>query len=405
VFVLTALVWALTLAKVPVTWRNRHDPLAGAYWLALLSVALVITIDTEPVYLWLGSVTGLPNLGIPLSTAAGVGAGFWSQLFLGQAQHPVSEGRVGWVRRVGWKVWPAAAMTAVLVVCYPFGAGTHPNTFAMVNSPPQTWGELVMGVCLAVWAGYALIDIARVCWGFALTADRGALRLGMVAATLGCPLIGAWVIVEYGPYGIWSWRETTQAPWEHTLIDVLNATGLLGFSAVALGLGLPAMARRLSASRDWACDLRSYVRLSRLWHTVRPAVPTLDWPRYRVPLVHHLVVIDLRGRLYRRVVEIQDGYFALQPYRDAGYERYLASVHGDAWARRDALALLRAVACFLTRRRPAESVQPTTFSQQMVDDVSHLERVSRSLPRERLSRFSGPSATDNGDVVAVQPLE
>lgn len=398
-FAVPGLVWLLTLAKVPVTWRNRHDPAARGYWLALLSVALVITIDTEPVYLWLGSATGLPNLGIPLSTAAGVGAGYWSQMFLSKAQNPMTGGRSR------WRVWPAWAMLVVLVVSYPFGAATQPHTFAMVNSPPQTWGELVLGVCLALWSAYALTDIGRICVRFARTAERGALRLGMVVATLGCPLIGAWVVVEYGPYGIWSWRETSQAPWEHTFIATLNATGLLGFSLVALGLGLPALARRLSATRDRACDLRSYWRLARLWHLVRPAVPTLDWPRYRVPLVHHLVLVDLRGRLYRRVVEIQDGFFALQPYRDAGYERYLAIDSPDderlARARLDAYALLHAVPRFVARQRPAESARPDT--QKLLDDVSYLELVSRSLPRHRVGRFDG--SDPDRDVVAVQPLE
>lgn len=395
--VLVALVWSLTLAKAPVTWRNRHDPLARAYWLALLSVTLVITFDTEPVYLWLGG--HWPNLGIPLSTAAGVSAGYWCQTFLGQAHSPDPQ------RHTWWRLWPALTMVAVLVVCYPFGAGTHPNTFAMINSPPQTWGELVMGLCLAVWAGYTLVDVGRICVRFALTADRGALRVGMIVAALGCPLIGAWVIVEYGPYGLYSWRATTQEPWEHTLIEALNACGLLGFAAFALGLGLPALARRVGATRDWACDLRSYVLLGRLWHAVRPAVPTLGWPHYRVPFVHRIVFVDLRGRLYRRVVEIQDGFFALQPYRDAGYERYLASSLGSgptAQARLDAMAVLRAVPRLVAHERPPESAPPAAHAQQLLDDVGYLELVSRSLPRERAGRFTGSPV--DGDV-AVQPLE
>ena len=383
--VLLVLVWLVAVAKVPALFRNRHDPPARAYWLALLSVALVVTFDTEPVYLWLGS--RLPNLAIPLSAAAGVSAGYWCQSFLGEAD------------RTWWRIWPAAAMGVVIVACYPFGAGTHPNSFAMINSPPMTWGELVMGLCLAVWAGYVLLDIGRSCLRFAASAERGALRMGMVVATLGLPLIGAWVIVEYGPYGLWSWRDPSPAPTEHTLIEVLTTTGLLGFAAVTLGLGRPAIARRIQAAHDWGQDLRSYLLLGRLWHTVRPAVPTLDWPRYRLPLVHRLMLVDLPGRLYRRVVEIQDGFFALQPYRDAGYERHLASAarpgsERAARARLDAYALLRAVSSFEARRRPDQTAPPAP--QELLDDVGYLAEVSRALPRE--------SATDGGDI-AVQPLE
>jgi uncharacterized protein DUF6545 len=225
-------------------------------------------------------------------------------------------------------------------------------------------------------------------------------------ATLGCPLIGAWVIVEYGPYGIYSWKNLSQQPWEHTLIGVLNGTGLLGFTAFAVGLGFPAFARRVSAVRDWVCDLRSYLRLGRLWRTVRPAVPTLGWPRYRLPFVHRLVVVDLRARLYRRVVEIQDGFFALQPYRDAGYERYLASSLGSgrpAQARLDARAILNALPRFETRERPPESARPAPHAHRLLDDVSYLELVSRSLPRERPGR--GRSSPADRDLVAVQPFE
>jgi hypothetical protein len=408
--VFSVVVWLVTLSKVGVSWRNRHDPLARAFWFALASLAVVVTLDQPPIYVWLGERSGRANISIPFTTSAGVSAGYWCQTFLRHALE--STGPVAHARR---RAGLALAMVAVVAVTYLPGAATRPNTHDSIHTPPQTVAELVMRLCLAAWGVYTLADITGLCVRFSRRAGARPLRWGMAVAATGAPLIATRLLVEYGPYAVWSWRHTGQAPWEHALIRVVNTGALAGFALVSLGLGLPALIRKLTGLAYWGQDLTRYRRLSPLWRAVRPAVPTLD-----------VRVLALRGRLYRRVVEIQDGFFALHPYREAAHEQGLraraARLEVDertarAWV--DAHAIRAAVARLEAGDRPGDVASQPADARTRLDDVGYLLLVSAVLRGDRPGLFRGRprsggrsrsggrlrSAAGRGDVLAVQALE
>ncbi len=397
----TVVVWLVTLAKAPALWRNRTDRLTRAYWLALASLTTAMTLDQPPIYVAVGERLHLDNIAFPLDYGGGVLAARCTQTFLWYAH-----GSPDAAARVRRRTAVTVAVLGVLAVTYVTGLSRLANSHDIAHDPARNWGELVMRLTLAGWAAWALGDIIALALRFARRAASAPLRIGLRWVAVGAVLAMVRMVGEYGPYALISWRHAGQSAGEHLLIRLLNLGALLGFALMAAGFCLPALARVAGAARLWLVDLRHYRQLAPLWRAVAPSVPTLDWPRYRIPLAHQIPLLALRGRLYRRIIEVQDGYFALEPYRDPDLERELRADAGrlgldprathafvDAAAIRDAAARFRAGI-------PPGAV-PTGTDRTLTEDVRYLVQVASYLtkpadPRRATAADPNARAADVG---------
>jgi hypothetical protein len=379
----TVLVWLVTLAKLPVAWRQRQDVLARAFWLALVSLAICMTLDQPPLYRAIGEWTGVPNLAFPITYAAGVIAGFWCQAFLWATASSADA-----VQRIRRRAGFAAATVAMIALSAPFGPTLLPNTHDVTHLPPQHWGDLLLRLSIAAWTALSLGDIAWLCLRFSRQAAGRPLRIGMLLASAGCVLVITRLLLEYGVYSVLAWHRDHQSTGELALIRWLNLGTLLGFAMIALGLGVPALTRRVAAIAAWVRDLTRYRRLRALWLALRPVSATLNWPGYRLPLIHRVPLVAVSGRLYRRVIEIQDGFLAIRPYRDAELERAMhrEAIHRglpahSATAFVEARTVRTAVEGFL-RGIPVERCAVDTArsqEQESQDEVRHLLTVASFL--------------------------
>ncbi|GAA3646529.1 hypothetical protein GCM10022224_006680 [Nonomuraea antimicrobica] len=163
-----------------------------------------------------------------------------------------------------------------------------------------------MSLFLAVIA-LACADIAVSTWRHGRRARQGAtpylrvsVRLVSAAAFSGvvyCLFKGLYVAVRF--FG------TSPSIGENTVSTPLALTSvILG----APGLALPKAGTAIAAFRRRLGFLRAYRRLYPLWSDLRAATPeiALHRPRGWEPFA----ILDIEYRLYRRVIEINDGMLA-----------------------------------------------------------------------------------------------
>jgi hypothetical protein len=343
-----------------------------------------MTLDQPRIYVALGDRLGLANIAYPFDYGGGVLAALCGQTLLWYAQgSPDAPARVAARTRV------TLGVLGILAVTWAVGLSRLPNSHDASHDPVQNWGELALRLTLAAWAAYALGDIAVLSGRFARRAAARPLRAGMALVSAGAVLALVRLVVEYGAISFADWRQPAHGATERHLIHDLNLGALVGFALMAGGFGLPALARRLRAAALWLVDLDHYRRLSPLWREVAPSVPTLDWPAYRIPLARRIPVLALRGRLYRRVIEVQDGYFALEPYRDPAREaEWQAEAESRGLHRQAARAFVdaRSLRDAVIRYRSGESLSPSTPSRPSADhpateDIHYLLEVAANLPR------------------------
>lgn len=80
--------WAAVAYKLPALRHSPQDHALRAYWLTLLSLALTLTVLLPPVYLAIGSLTGIPNLARLLGNGLGLTACWSVQGFLFLVNYP-----------------------------------------------------------------------------------------------------------------------------------------------------------------------------------------------------------------------------------------------------------------------------------------------------------------------------
>lgn len=174
------------------------------------------------------------------------------------------------------------------------------------------------------------------------------------------------------------------------LLAAFIAVGLVGATVSAWGppLGLDRLGR-------WFSDYRSLQRLYPLWFALYRANPgiALHPPASRLADLRNTRRVHFR--LYRRVVEIRDGWLLLRPHMDARattYARRLAASAGlpdaDARAVVDAAALAVALrAPSLHRREPSHARgEAITEPADLQGEVETLERVARCYRRSPIVR-------------------
>ncbi len=344
VLAVTAL-WATVMAQFP---SQRHVPLRRAVWYTMVLLAAIGTLDLPAIGARLDTATGLPNVAdvgqhVLAIIAATLGR-YCAEQVIG-APRPRSR----WSSGVQTAL-PAATVAAMLVLFAVSPARTQPTDTALYTDFPMQYAAhpavFAYWLIFTVYLGTAFVLINRLAWRYGRRAGRTPLGCGLVLIAAGmvaglCYLGYGTAVVAARAAGVRGWFIST-AP------GIIQ--GLFGalIVLVAVGSFLPAT-RRCPLIRRVAAYW-SLRRLYPLWAGLCQAVPGIALDP--VPAwADRIDPRDLDMRLYRRVIEIRDGYMALAPVDVPGIEDLVQAAAGRHRLRpADQATLAAAVQLELARR-------------------------------------------------------
>lgn len=365
-----ALLWLTTAVESANVLRRRHpEPALNMLLVTFGLLAITATFFVPAVHLTVGRVTGVANIGEPIARTGLLGAAWSVQIML----HRLGDhGTAG--LRLGRRGLVLGAFVIVLWACFLAAPVATPTVMFTrdYGHDPAVAAYLVASLAY-LWL--ALIDVIRGTMRYGRAAQRPlaiALRLIGLGCWLGLGYIAAKAVFVVM---LVTGRGTVEGGLESTISRLLAVAGGL---LVIIGSALPYLARRAGAARVWIVTYRNLSRLYPLWALMYRAEPgiALDPPSSR--LTDALRVRDLDLRLYRRVIEIRDGYLTLAPYLPPDVS--IPARPDDEQS--EVLAILAAVANKREGRiADAQRRSKPASSATLAEDVDHLARVSRLLPR------------------------
>lgn len=305
------LTWLAVGYTLPSLRRRRDDGTMRAFALSLLFLALALTVLMPGIYREIDGAAGIANLSRLLGNGLVLVAGWQIQTFLFHLNYPHERVRP-WVR------WSGALLVTALILMSGFFALTpvHVEAFDFVGRYGTAPFVLAYRLVFLADLGLALSIIAYLSWRYAGLVDRPSLRLGLRIDAVG-GLVGLGYIAHEA-LRVTAARLGLVLP----LPDPMVVTQTLEAASVTLmlvGCTMPAWGPHVGIPRlsAWVTRYRAYQRLRPLWWALYRAHPEIALFPPRSTLRDVLDVRDLTFRLYRRVIEIRDGSFALRPYTDA----------------------------------------------------------------------------------------
>ncbi|HEY4464894.1 MAG TPA: MAB_1171c family putative transporter [Streptosporangiaceae bacterium] len=401
-----AVLWLAVLVQFP---SQRRVPVRRLIWSAMLLLCVIGTLDLPQVGGRLDQVLGLPNaadviehiLAIVTATLARYGTasifGSWGE-----------RGRPSAVRLAAW---PAAVIVTMVALFAVSPALTHPIDTAHYTDFPMQFAPnpavLAYWLVFTGYLGITFAGLARLAWRYGRAA--GCTRVGSgllfiasgMIAGLGYLACGSAVVIARSA-GFQGWFITTAPVVIQALFGALVVL-------VAAGCVLPAaphcpVIRRVVLY--W-----SLRRLYPLWDGLYQAVPGIALDP--VPAwADRLNPRDLRMRLYRRVIEIRDGYLALGPADAPGLEDTVRAASGRHRLRPAEHAMIVAATRLELARRaalrgesPSVAADPDAYPEfQAGTDLDSEVRLLRtvaahratiSLAAERIERDARPPAASS----------
>jgi hypothetical protein len=319
-------------------YRRRPSVTRRAVCVAFGAFAVGITFAVPPVAALVDHAAGLPNLAKVLAHGAVMAIAANAEVMLLYLALPVERAR----RRMwGGLAFSAVAYTLMLAL----GASVatrDPVVLLTVEyaTVPAVTGYLAIYLLRTVWYS---VDIARLCWRFAALCGRPWLRRGLRLTAAGSVFALMYCAEKLG-YLVAYWSGRHPGGEREVAAVLIAAGGLL----MLCGLTMPAWGPDLQSAARWLGRLRSYRALGPLWLAISAARPHLvldqalgsdrppvadrsSWRRLAGRLRRAArVARDVDYALTRRVVEIRDGRFALQPYLDQRVAEAAARSAADA---------------------------------------------------------------------------
>lgn len=321
VFAVTVL-WATVLAQFP---SHRNVPLRRAVWYTMVLLAAIGTLNLPAIGTRLDAATGLPNLADVAQHVLAIATATLGRYCAEQVLGAVRP-RTRWSRRLQTAL-PTATAAALLVLFALSPARTHPIDTALYTDFPMQYaahpGVFAYWLILAVYLGTTFALIGRLAWRYGRRAGRTPLGCGLVLIAAG--MVAGLCYLGYGTSVVAARAAGVGGSFISTSPAIIQ--GLFGalIVLVAVGSFLPAsgycpLIRRVAAY--W-----SLRQLYPLWAGLCQAVPGIALDP--VPAwADRIDPRDLQVRLYRRVIEIRDGYMALIPVDVPGIEDLVRAASG-----------------------------------------------------------------------------
>lgn len=382
-----AVTWVCFAAKLRDLRVDPSSPLLRVVCAQFAFVALAFTAATPSVYVRVDRITGVANLAILIVyTSVLLCSGcFQSMLLLWT--YPAGEA----LNRARHRFVAYAVVITVLIglfVVADVADGEHPIDFDVhfAVTPFATEFLILYYVAFAVvWVG-----AGRIGWRYASVAGRPWLVRGLRLMALGSVLALGYSAMKLAAVAASLIGKDAYA------LSVVWAP--LSASAAALliaaGITLPAWAHHPDAAVGTISRLRAYQELQPLWWAFYRQMPALvmDPPRSR--WASRWAVRDTRHRLYRRVVEIEDGRLALRGCCDARVAEAAGELgHQAGLADADLPAIQEAavLAAALRSRREGLSGPEKTWvlhsdTVDLAAQIGWLRQVARAFDRSPVVR-------------------
>jgi hypothetical protein len=290
------------VSKISEIHHKRQDPaflaLLNAFALCAMAFTMAALQLVDYVDQWLGvpDITALMAhvLALAWNTAALVVIILWSK---GPDK-----------ARLRIRAWLVAVslITAVEIILFTVAVTGSESKNFWINNATQPVGAVYIALYLLVLE-VTRLAIFLLCWRYYGAATDPWLRRGLRTAALGSA-----ILLIYGPA-----RGVTLLPiqidrvaWETGLTLCMTS----GMFLLLLGLITPTWGSYLSDFRQWIRDINSYRALYPLWSDICRAVPDVVLHPPASSLRDELILWDVNYRLYRRAIEIRDGWLALRSY-------------------------------------------------------------------------------------------
>jgi hypothetical protein len=297
-----SLALAALVTKISEIHHKRHAPaflaLLNAFALCAMAFTMAALQLVGYVDQWLGipDVTALMAhvLALAWNTAALVVIILWSK--------GPDEARL---KIRAWLV-VVILVAAVEIILFAVAAPGGESKDFWINNETHPLGAVYIALYLLVLE-VTRLAIFLLCWRNSRVAADPWLRRGLCIAALGSA-----ALLVYGLA-----RGVTLLPiqidrvaWETGLTLCMTS----GMFLLLLGLSTPTWGSYLSDFRRWIKNISSYHALYPLWSDVCRAVPDVVLHPTTSSLRGELILWDVNYRLYRRVIEIRDGWLALRSY-------------------------------------------------------------------------------------------
>jgi hypothetical protein len=376
--------WGAVVYRLPVLLRHRRDPGRRAYWLALLFLAVALTILLPPVYLWIDRLSGVANLSRLLGDSLGLIASWRTQSFfvhLERAGEPARRpSRLG-----NWALVGTLALMACLFMLAPVDREELDFVRVYGGAPFVLQYRLLLLAALGLALGSMVSSALR----YAGATRQAVVALGLRLSAMGASFGLCFVAFEAARLVCLRSGLGDVTPDADLITQVLIAAAL-GFMLV--GTTVPSWGTRvgLPALLKWLDQYRSYRRLYRLWRALSRVNPGITLLPAATGVREAFPIRDLDLRLYRRVVEIRDGQLSLRPYMDPAVaecaralcERATMSPE-DTRAITEAAAVASALRNKVLGRKPSRRLTaPGAFGgADLNGEANWLERVASCYAR------------------------
>ncbi len=386
---IVVLAWLVVGYKAPSLRRRFDDPACRFNWLTLLLMALALTALLPRAYLAIDRASGVPNLARLLGDGFGLAASWGAQALL---------------FHLNFQLKPAAArtrvmgiilVTALLVMAGCFAlAPLHDEALDFTGQYARTPFIFEYRLVFLAFLSVGMVNAVRLFWRYATLTRKADLRLGLRLAAAAAAIGLLYVTNE--ALRITTARLSLMNPIPYP--GMVSATLFPAFIAVGLAsttVAIWAPGRRLRAAATWWRQYRSLHRLYPLWSALYQVAPeiALQPPGSRLGDLLSWRHVDFR--VYRRVVEIRDGWLLLSPeLRSRATDMARAMARAEALPGAEERAVIEATALAVALRAGREcgtspgddSVLEPSEQVDLDSEVRALERVARCYQRSPIVR-------------------
>ncbi len=375
--ILVVALWGYLLVKLRALHWRLHDAAQRANCLSLFAVSLSMTVFHPPVYRAIDRIVGVPNSARLLGNSLGV-IGAWAfQPVVMRLLH-YGERKRGVFGSAGLMVGTIVTMAVLFSrASVPIEA---PTDFQVRYSTAPYIAEyrlillLYIGLLISQLFSRSLRNRQVV-----RSIPRSYLRLQARVQTIGWGLGTAYAGLECGYIVLALLGIVPPHSYPTALAYALFAGGCIALVSGGL-LGV----------YRWGEQYRAYRLLYPLWRDLYEATPDIALDPPRSAYADALTFRDLDLRLYRRVMEIQDGVAMLQRYTTAGMrDRARAVCDTVGIAKNDAPVCVEAIvwaAAVQAKQRgwrvPIPVTTPVTRGVVDLDaELHYLQSVARAYRR------------------------
>lgn len=305
-----AIAWIASFYKLRRLWKENYDPVLAALCAGLIFLAMTLTVSTPIVWVGIDRLFEFSNLSALLSQSLVMAFSAAMQVVLLLAYAPPGNARQQIQRRLTCVGVVLVTMAILFLLAPPMAEA--PTDFVLRYS-----GEPHIARYLSFYIGaFAVMQLenTRLALKAAKAGGRPWLRRGLRILAAGSVLglvycVGRAVAIMESQFGL----GLDMHRWEALTRIVIS----LGVLFVSVGFTIPAWGPRLSALLSWIDRYISYHRLYPLWNALHQAFPSIALYPRSSRIRDIMAIRDLNFRIYRRVIEIQDGKVALRSFFDS----------------------------------------------------------------------------------------